>query len=368
MQDTDYSVAKKYSSIKYNFAIFEMCFTFILLLIIQFSGLSHTFRSFAAFFSSKEIVIIAIYAIVLGGFTSIFTIWLDYFSGYKLEHKFELSCQNLSSWIKDYLKKAVMGGIFYIIIIQALYFFLRRFPSTWWVWTAFFYLFFSLFIARIFPVFIIPLFYKLEKLKDEGLKDKLLALAKKTGIRVLDIYRIGLSSKTKKANAALAGIGSSKRILLSDTLLDNYSSEEIEATLAHELAHYKYRHIWKLILINFITTVVTFLFIYILFSYILTSMLELTLSDIRAFPMLAFIFMFFNIAITPLLNAVSRRFELQADAEAIRLTKNPEAFISLMEKLSKQNLSDPDPSKAVEAFFYNHPPAPKRIKAVKALG
>lgn len=365
MQDANYENAKRYSRIRHNLALFELGFTLLFLLIIQFSGLSIKFKSLAALLSSKEIIVIAIYAILLSLFFNIFTFWLDYFSGYRLEHKFGLSRQSLLSWLKDYFKKTLIAGLIYLIVIQVLYFFLRNLPHTWWLWVALFYLIFSLLIAKIFPIFIIPLFYKLEKLKEQGLKDDLLSLVEKVRVKVVDIYKIGLGAKTKKANAALAGIGASKRILLSDTLLSNYSHEEIKATLAHELAHHKYHHFWKLIFINLAITMLAFFLVHIFFNFILKDILTLPIYDISAFPILAFIFTCFNIISTPVQNAISRHFESQADAVAIKLTGKPLAFISLIEKLTKQNLSDPDPSKIVEMFFYDHPPASKRIEAAR---
>ena len=367
MQNADYKNAKRYSRIRHNLALFEIGFTLIFLLTIQFSGLSHRLASFAGFFSSRQIIIIAIYAICFSIFYNLFIFWLDYFGGFRLEHKFGLSRQGLPSWLKDYLKKILIGGLIYLVVIEVLYLLLRNFPDTWWIWAAVFYLFLSLFIAKVFPIFIIPLFYKLEKLEDEDLKGSLLGIAEKARIKILDIYRLGLGAKTKKANAALAGIGASKRILLSDTLLNNYTPEEIKAVLAHELAHYKHRHIWKLILVNLVTTVLAFLLTYIIFNLFITDILKAAIHNISAFPVLFFLYTSFTILITPLHNIISRYFESQADAEAIKLTEQPEAFISLIEKLTRQNLSDPSPSKIVEIFFYDHPPAIKRIRAAKAL-
>ena len=366
MQNADLEKARRYSRTKHNLALFEIGFTLVFLLAIQFSGLSFKFKSFADYFSSKEIIIIAIYAIILSVSFNIFVFWLDFFSGYRLEHKFGLSRQNLPSWLKDYFKRILIGGLLYLVMLEVLYIFIRNFSYTWWLWASIFWLIFALLIAKIFPIFILPLFYKLEKLKDQNLKDKLLGLAEKARIKILDIYKIGLGAKTKKANAALAGIGKSKRILLSDTLLSNYSPEEIEATLAHELAHYKYHHFWKLILFSLIMTMLAFLSVYLSYNFALDNIINLPVYDISAFPVLAFIFTCFNLIVTPLQNAVSRYFESQADTEAIRSTGRPLAFISLIEKLTRQNLSDPDPSRIVEIFFYDHPPASRRIKAAKA--
>ncbi len=365
MQSADLREAKRYAAFRHNLAIFEICFTLVFLAMVYFSGISLKFKLFAEAVNSSQVVIVAVYACLLAIFYDLLTFWLDYASGFWLEHKFNLSCQNFSSWLKDYFKKMLIGGVFGLIIIEALYFLMREFPRAWWALASFFWILFSLLFARIFPVFIIPLFYKLEQLKDESLRNKLINLAKSAGIKILDVYTIGLGQKTKKANAALAGVGSSKRILLSDTLLSNYSQDEIEVTLAHELAHYKYRHFWKLIALSLFNTILTFFIVFLVYNNALAGTAKVPVYDVVLFPILFFIFTCLNVIYTPLENAASRYLETQADKEAITLTQKPAAFISLMEKLSRQNLSDPAPSKLVEIFFYNHPPADKRIKIAK---
>ncbi|MBN1405383.1 MAG: M48 family metallopeptidase [Candidatus Omnitrophica bacterium] len=354
--------AKKYCRIKHNIALLEMFLTLALLLLIQASGLSSEFKRIALSVSRAPILLIAVYMTMFGIFLSVIFFWPDYYAGYILEHKFSLSKQNFISWLKDYFKRLLIGGVIYLLMLEVLYYFLKNFPGIWWLWVSVIWLFFSLFLAKIFPIFIIPLFYKLQPLEDESLKARLLGLAKKSRVKILDIYRIGLGEKTKKANAALTGMGSSKRILLSDTLLDNYTQDEIEATLAHELAHYKYRHVWKLIIFNLLLTVATFLFIHFGYNYIIFNAIKLNIYDIGAFPALAFLFTVFNIIFIPAYNALSRHFETQADKEAVNVTGKPDAFISLMKKLTEQNLSDPEPSKIAEMFFYDHPPAGKRIR------
>ncbi len=362
MQNAGLKEAKRYAAFRHNLAIFEICFTLAFLAAIYLSGISLQFKLFAEAISSSRIVIVAVYAFLLALFYDLATFWLDYTSGFWLEHKFHLSRQNFLSWLKDYFKKMLIGGVFGLIIIEALYFMMRKFPGSWWIIASFFWILFSLLFAKIFPVFIIPLFYKLEQLKDEALKGKLINLAKSAGIKILDVYTIGLGQKTKKANAALTGVGASKRILLSDTLLSNYSQDEIEATLAHELAHYKHRHFWKLIALSLVSTILTFFIVSLVYDHVLANTVKTTIYDVKLFPVLFFIFTCLNVMFMPLENAASRYFETQADKEAIALTQKPAAFVSLMEKLSSQNLSDPSPSRLVEIFFYDHPPAGKRIK------
>ena len=367
MQDSLNNNAKKYSKIKHNIAIFEIFFTLLVLFAILATGLSRTIADFAISINPNHFISVAFYLVIFGIMFNAVNFPVDYFSGYILEHRFNLSRQNFQSWLKDYFKKLLISGVFYFIAIEALYIFLRNAADSWWLWTAGFYLFFSLVIARIFPVFIIPLFYKLTKLEDENLRQDILRLTKKANIKILDIYRIGLGEKTRKANAALTGVGSSKRVLFSDTLLDNYTSDEIQVTLAHELAHHKHKHFWKLIFFSFISTLFILYLASVIFRIVANDNMNMAISYIGAFPILAFILALFNVILMPVSAAISRYFEYQADREAVGLTKNKNAFVSLMQKLGSQNLSDPEPSKIVELFFYDHPPTLKRIKAVKNL-
>ncbi|NQT90764.1 MAG: M48 family metalloprotease, partial [Candidatus Omnitrophica bacterium] len=278
---------------------------------------------------------------------------------------FGLSRQSFSSWLKDYAKSLVLGSIISLVMILILYSFLRSFGSFWWVYVALVYFFFSIVLAKIFPVIIIPLFYKLDKIEEAPLKDQLMALARKTGVEVLDVYKIALGEKTKKANAALCGLGATKRILLSDTLIENYTADEIAGTLAHELAHYKRRHFWKLSLLNFFLTLVGCGILNLILSAAVFNGIIGHAYEIGAFPLIITVFILYNIITLPLSNHISCRFETEADMLALGMTGKPAAFCDLLNKLSRQNLSDPHPSAIIKLFFYDHPPAAERIKACR---
>src|SRR5271156_1801414 len=190
---------------------------------------------------------------------------LDYY-GFRLERKFRLSTQRLRSWLWDEVKGFLVGLVLAAIVVELLYFMIRESPQHWWIitWALFIGLF--ILLAQLAPVVLFPIFYKFEPLDNEDLRRRLTQLSERAGTRVRGVYRWKLSEKSKKANAALTGLGGTRRIILADTLLDNYAPEEIEAVLAHELGHHVHRHILKSI---FMQAGIT-LFGFWLANYVLT--------------------------------------------------------------------------------------------------
>ena len=222
-------------------------------------------------------------------------------------------------------------------------------------------------LAQIAPVVLFPIFYKFEPLDNEELKSRLVRLGQRAGTRVRGVYKWKLSEKSKKANAALTGLGATRRIILADTLLDNYSYDEIEAVLAHELGHHVHRHIVKSILVQAGITFFGFWAANAVLHYAIDKqhMFE-TLSDFANFPLLALVSTVLSFLLMPLLNAYSRFNERQADRYAFKSIINVSPFISSMNKLADQNLAERSPSKWVEWFFHSHPAISKRVAAAKA--
>jgi len=357
--------ARAYSIGKRRITVWEWVLTVAFFAGVWFSGGSVLLISLALMVSQNPYIIIIIYVIITGSLLQIILFPLDYTSSFKMEHDFALSRQTISSWFTDYIKKAAFSGALYIVMIVVLYFFLRTSPLIWWLYSGLAYFFMSVILAKIFPQIIIPLFYKLTKITDGALKDKLMELADKMGVKILDVYKIGLGAKTSKANAAVCGLGKSKRILLSDTLLENYTPDEIEATLAHELSHHKHQHFWRLNLLNFVSMLLNFLIIKLILDKVSAVGLITAPYSINAFPIIAIVFILYGICSLPFLNLVSRRYEAQADKDAIVITGKPFVFAKLIEKLTLQNLSDPSPGVIAKNFFFDHPPASERISSIK---
>lgn len=361
--DEQLSKAKEYSRAKHSLAMLETVLYLLFFGTLIYTGLATYLADGIGNISGNNYIAVVLYVLTIGILLYIITFPLDYLSSFSIEHRFGLSKQSFYSWLKDYIKKVLIGGALYIVFILILYYFLRASENLWWLYTTLVYFFISVVLAKVFPLLIIPLFYRLTKVSESSLKGQLLSLAKRAGVRILDIYNIGLGAKTKKANAAVCGLGSTKRILLSDTLIQEYTADEIEATLAHELSHHKRQHFWKLSFYGFIFTLLGFLLINMLLHAAVRSGYLSSIHDIKALVLLAIYYLIYSILSTPILNSISRRYETEADREAITLTGKPTAFADLMRKLSLQNLSDPRPGFLTKIFFYDHPPAGERIRA-----
>ena len=262
---------------------------------------------------------------------------------------------------KGFLVGPVISGI----VVELVYFMIRQSPQHCWIIT--WMLFIGLFIlmAQLAPVVLFPIFYKFEPLEDEELRRRLVLLSEHAGTRVRGVYRWKLSEKSKKANAALTGLGNTRRIILADTLLDNYDPEEIEAVLAHELGHHVHRHIFKSILVQAGTTLLGFWAANWVLHYAVDHHMFEELSDFANLPLLAITATMLSLLLMPALNAYSRFNERQADRYAFESIASVEPFISSMNKLAKQNLAERKPSKWVEALFHSHPSISKRVVAAE---
>ncbi|HUO26072.1 MAG TPA: M48 family metallopeptidase [Candidatus Aquilonibacter sp.] len=290
---------------------------------------------------------------------------LDYY-GFRLERRFQLSTQKARSWLWDECKGFLVGLVLASIVVELLYFTIRQSPQHWWLitWALFMGLF--ILLAQIAPVVLFPIFYKFEPLENEELRRRLVQLGERSGTHVRGIYRWKLSEKSKKANAALTGLGRTRRIILADTLLDNYAPEEIEAVLAHELGHHVHRHILKSILIQAAITLLGFWVANWVLHYSVDHHMFEELSDFANLPLLAIVATGLSFLLMPALNAYSRYNERQADQYAFESIGSVEPFISSMNKLASQNLAERTPSRWVELLFHSHPAISKRVAAAEA--
>jgi STE24 endopeptidase len=290
---------------------------------------------------------------------------LDYY-GFQLERKFQLSTQRLRSWLWDEIKGFLVSLVLAAIVVELLYFMIRQSPQHWWLMTWAVFLGLFVLMAQLAPVVLLPIFYKFEPLENEDLRRRLVVLSEHAGTRVRGVYRWKLSEKSKKANAALTGLGNTRRIILADTLLDNYAPEEIEAVLAHELGHHVHRHILKSILVQAGTTLLGFWVANWVLHYAVDHHMFEELSDFANMPLLAITVTALSLLLMPALNAYSRFNERQADRYAFESITSVEPFITSMNKLAQQNLAERAPSKWVEILFHSHPAISKRVAAAEA--
>ncbi len=358
--------SKKYSLIKYSLAITDIVYLLVLLFVFQLLGLSAALFEYLASVVSGQFVLPLYLAIVYSVYY-LLNLPLNFLSSFFFEHKFNLSKQSIASWAADQVKTYLLSYLLILIIFSAFYYITARFPVSWWIICSFAWMFFSLILAKLMPVLIIPMFFKYKPLSNSSLKRRIIDLADKMGIKLLDVFEIDFSKKTLKANAAFVGSGSTRRVILADTLQDKYTDEEIEVILAHEFAHYKFKHLLKMIIINACITVFIFYLMFKTSGYFLGLFSLDSLSNAASFPLVVFYFTILGIITRPLENYISRRFEINADIMAVKTTALKEAFVSMMNKLASQNLADPSPGKLTKIFFFDHPPIKERIEVISKL-
>lgn len=359
--------AKRYNNIKLAIGIFEGIAGFILMLLFVWLGYSLQLQNYLSEFIQNNYLLLIAFLFTVGIAGTILSAPVSYYSGFYLEHKYNLSNQTFGKWIFEGLKGAAVSTVIGIPILLVFYYSLNQFGNLWWLPFAIIMFFFSVILSQLFPILILPIFYKLTPIDDEDLKDRIRKLAKDAGIKVENVYRFNMSKNTKKANAAFTGLGKTKRIILGDTLIENFSHDEIETVIAHELGHYKKKHIIKNLIIG---TVSSFLTLFVIASLYKISLIWFdfeNITQIAALPLLALWSMLIGLIQSPLGNMLSRKYEYEADEYAVRETESPNVFINTLEKLNEQNLGDKEPHPFVEWFFYSHPSVKRRIGAINSI-
>ena len=356
---------RKYNRIRRWLGIGEFVLAMAFLLVLLVTGWTGWLRDVAYTFNNYVLAVF-LYTLMLMFISKILTLGMDYYS-FRLEHRYQLSNQNLRAWIWDEVKGFLVSTVLIAMLVELLYFVIRQFPEHWWVlaWICFLGVF--VLLAQLAPVILFPIFYKFEPLQDEELKARLVRLGERAGTRVRGVYKWHLSEKSKKANAALTGLGNTRRIILADTLLENYSPDEIEAVLAHELGHHVHKHILKGIGMQAAVTFVGFWAA----NWTLHAALDRwhifeTLFDFANLPLLALVFAVLSFLLMPALNAFSRLNERQADRYAFENIASVGPFISSMNKLAEQNLAERTPAPWVEWWFHSHPAITRRVAAAEA--
>jgi len=357
--------SKKYNNIKLAVGIGEGILSFILMLLFVATGLSSTLVNILSGFFTNPYIIFLAFVLITGLTALIIFAPVNFYSGFYLEHKYNLSNQTLLKWLYENFKGMVVSLVIGIPILLFFFYVLNKFGSLWWLPLAIGLFIISVVLGRIAPVIILPLFYKLTPIEDENLKERIERLAKDAGIKVGNVYKFDMSKNTKKANAAFTGIGKSKRIILGDTLLENYTADEIETVIAHEMGHYKKKHIIKNIIIGTFSSFLTLFLIAYLYENTIGWFGFNSITDIAALPVLSLWAAVIGLIQNPLSNILSRKFEYEADEYAVTATYKPLPYISTLNKLTEQNLGDKNPHPFVEWFFYSHPSINNRINAIK---
>jgi STE24 endopeptidase len=293
---------------------------------------------------------------------------LALYSGFVLEHRYGLSNERASRWLVDQAKSLALGFVLFSAVATIVYAAIRYSPHGWWLPAGVVLAAIVTGLTNIAPVLLLPIFYRVKPLDRESLRVRLVELADRSGAKVLGAYEWGLGEKTRKANAALAGLGTTRRILVSDTMLAEYTDEEIEVVLAHEIGHHVHGDIWKGILFESALILTGLYFAARVLGGLAPSLGLRGSADVAAMPLLVLATGAVSFVMLPLAHAMSRAFERSADRFALALTRNPAAFVSAMRRLAAQNLAEEHPSRLVQMLFYSHPPVRERIAAAQAFG
>jgi len=367
--------AKQYARLGRRLWLVDTIFSAAYALAWLFFGWAHSLRNWLSTLiadhwsltTGSDWLLVALFAAVFGGVYYLLNLPLSYYGGFILPHRFDQSNQAFKDWVIDILKGVAVGAPLSLILLELLYLALRVTGDLWWLWAAGGLLVFNVLLSNLAPILIMPLFNKFVPLGDDHkeLADRLLALAKRANTKVRGVFKFDMSKRTKAANAALTGIGNTRRIVLGDTLINEFTTDEIETVLAHELGHHVHKDIPFLITVGTISTTLGLFLTSLALKWAIGYFDFASVADVAAFPAFGIILGVYGLVTMPFNNALSRWREGMADDYALQAAGKKEAFASAFTRLANQNLGEVDPEKWVVFMFHSHPPLGQRIDKAK---
>jgi len=363
--NADSAEARSYNRLLRRIGAVDLGLGLLLMGVILAADWTSDFRNFAVRVAGDHHAIaLFLYTTILLLLTKALSLGLDYY-GFRIEHRYHLSNQHVRDWAWDQTKAFALAFVLSQTLVQIVYLLIRLQPNWWWVTAWALFMLFSVLMAQIAPVLLFPLFFRFRALNDEELTARLTRMSEIAGARVRGVYEWILSEKTKKANAALMGLGRTRRIVISDTLLSICNHDEIEAVLAHELGHHVYRHMLKGIAVQGVVTFFGFWCLKLAVRWAAFDWKRYAQIDFANLPLMILVATAISVVLLPVLNFYSRFNERQADLYAWRSLGSVRAFCSAMEKLAALNLSEREPSRWVEVLFHSHPAIGRRVKAAQ---
>ncbi len=354
--------ARRYSYQRRILLAAQLAVTVIYLVLLIATGAATDLRNALLGAPGGRLGLVAAYGVVLLLAYAVLSFPLSVVGGWSLPRRYGLSVQTFTQWFADWLKGEAIGLIVGLVMLEVVYALLQFVPQLWWAIAAALYVVFVAGLAHVGPILLLPLFFKVTPLESSDLTERLKDLARQAGTRVEGVYRLHLSAKTTAANAALTGLGSTRRIVLGDTLLEHYSPDEIEVVFAHELGHHVHRDIPRMIAEQALVTLVALYVAHLALDAGAQRLGYAGIADVATMPLLALVLGTVGVISTPLVNWLSRRAERSADCYALQVTGNPAAFISMMIRLANQNLAVYRPARWVEILLYDHPSIAERVE------
>lgn len=366
MTDAELAEAKSYGRLELACALGDKVIDVVYLAVAAFwlaRPIDAWLQGYPLLAGNWSLRLMALFLVIMGLHIAV-SFPLSLYSGHLLEHQFKLSTQTFGRWLWQYTKRNALALAFSLAIVVGLYWLIWTTGGAWWLVAAGAFFVISIVLGQLAPVLILPLFYRIERLDVPELTDRLARLGQGTGLSIEGVYRMDLSNETVRANAMLAGLGRTRRVLLGDTLLNGFLPEEIEVIFAHEIGHHVLHHIHKMILAGLFYSAAGFWVCDRLLAAWVTrdgAALDYSQLPVATLPLLLLILTLFSMLSQPFQNAVSRRFERQSDRYALERTGLREAYLSAFRKLAKLNKDDPNPHWLDVFLFHSHPPIAERL-------
>ena len=365
---TDHQKAAKYSLAKLRLNNFEEIFSSMLILIFTLGGgiqfINNQFSFMANSPLSQGVVVILAFSLI----NSILSIPIGIYSTFGIEQKFGFNNTSIKLYIADLLKGLILGGVIGIPLLYLVLWLMSILGNSWWLWVWLVLVAFNLTILIVYPIFIAPLFNKFSPLEDVVLKNRIGRLLEKCGFKSRGVYVMDGSKRSSHGNAYFTGIGKSKRIVFFDTLIKQLNHEETEAVLAHELGHFKKKHIVKQMIVMFGLTLLVLYIASLLLDkqWLYTSLGVSSITTYNGLILFTFLLGLFSFPFAPLSSFFSRKNEFEADAYASEYADKSDLINGLV-KMYRDNASTLTPDPLYVRFYYSHPPASVRIAHLEQI-
>ncbi len=349
--------------------IIESVVSNVILIAFIFGGLLGYYDRWVTSLTGSFVGRGIIFTLAMLYFETIIGLPFSLYRNFKIENRYGFNTMTTRLWVTDLIKSTGITTILSSVVVFVALVIIQASPHWWWLWVWLFLLVFGIFVMYISPTVIEPLFFKFEPVKAEGLEERIRMLMEKAGLRVSRVFQVDASRRSRHSNAYFTGIGRVKRIVLFDTLIEQMSQEEILAVLAHEVGHWKKRHVLKSIVLS---ETMAFCGLFLAYHLILwdglPGLIHLSQASFYArIVIVGFIGSLVMFPVTPLFSFFSRRNEREADRFASELTHHPEDLASSLVKLSKENLSNLHPHPLYAKIYYSHPPIVERIRNLKKV-
>ncbi len=332
-----------------------------ILLIFYFSGLSTVLAHLDI--GRSIIWTFLFYAGIFYAVLALFGLPLAFYNGFLHEHKWNFSNHTVKSWLWEQIKSFIVGAVIFVLLLGLLLWIMAVIPKWWWFVAAMTMALVSVFFATLFPVVIAPIFNKYTPIENEELIAALKRILSRGGLKSSGFFKEDMSRQTKKENAFLLGLGKTRRVVLGDNLLENMTVPEIVSIIAHEVGHFRYRHIWKNIGIRTLQQLVVFFVLHSLLKSIFPQFLLSTQGNLAVFPVFAILLgVVSGLLSAPLNNALSRNFEKRADRYALENIEKRTPFMTALAGLANRNLSNAYPEWWVKLLYCSHPPIGERLQ------